>query len=198
MICKPLAIDLYCGLRRKAKFGRRADAFVQQFVTCWAKYPDHVSLTVRHEAPSAVALMAWSVRHLKHSGLSARFAGPWKFRVLSAQPLKGTILVGASRIVDLLNVRFPFVIGAPLFLGGGRCADRRAITLIAVGRWNLEVRTADAAIAAGFRDIGLLAPAPSSHSPRALGRAVNLVWPLGLKREGAFHAEQIIHADSLA
>src|SRR5882672_5072120 len=97
---KPLAIDLFCGLRQP-EGSPRANPAIKQFVAGGAEYPNHVTLGVGNDAPCAVSLVLRLVRHLKNAIFSAGFAGRGKVRAAPPKPANHAVLKWASRIVDL-------------------------------------------------------------------------------------------------
>lgn len=70
---RPFAVDLFCGLPQP-HFGWRAYLLIKQFVAGRAEYPYHMAAAVRHEAPSAIALISRAVRYLKYPVFRAGFA----------------------------------------------------------------------------------------------------------------------------
>lgn len=194
---KPLAHDLFCGLDQ-TEFGRRTYPLVEQLVACRAEHPEHMALAVRHEAPSTIAFMSRPMRNLKHPILRTRFARSREVRVFSAQSLKRPILVRTVRVIDLLNVRLTLVVGAPLLFGRSRCAADRAISLVAVGRRDIEAGAANPTISTGLRDVALLASSAAPDAALTLTRAIKLVRSLGLKRVCTLSAKQIVHVEILA
>lgn len=194
---KPVAIDLFCGLFQ-AKFGWRADALIKQFVACRAKNPKHLALAVGHKAPSPVAFISWAMRYLKDATFWACFTRCRKIGIFSAQSLKRPVFVGSARVVDLLNTRLSLMETAPLLLCGFPRTLFRAVAFIAVGRWNLEMRTAHPAVTASFRDVGLLSSAPSSRATLTGRRAIEFIRALGFESTCAFDARKIVHNRGLA
>lgn len=189
---EPLAIDLFCGLSQPEFIGS-AYLFVDKLVARWAKNPDHVPLAIRHDPPSAVAFMAGPVRYLQNPAFSACLARLRDVRVFSAQPLKRSIFVWAPRIVDFLEVWFPFVERSALLFCCNSPALSRAISLVAVWPFDRETVSADRTVAAGFRDIGLFAAPKPPSAALARGGAISLVWPFRMELAAAFGAKQIIH-----
>ncbi len=72
-LVKPLAIDLFCGLR-DAELAGRANLTVKQLVACRAEYPEHVPLRVAHQPTSAIAPELWAMGNFHDASLSAGFA----------------------------------------------------------------------------------------------------------------------------
>jgi hypothetical protein len=195
---KPLAVDLFCGLRREPQLHGRANALVQQLVARRAENPDHFALTVRHQPPSPISFMAGPVGDFEHPRLTACLARCRQIGVLAAQALQRSVFVGPTRIVDLLHARLAFMERPPLRLGRLCGARRGAVALVAAGWRDVEVRSADAAVSPGRGHIALLStPAPANPALAAWG-AIKFIRALCLERCAAIGAEQIVHSGGVA
>lgn len=193
MVSAPLAIDLFCGLSRKPQFVRRANPPVEQLVTGWAENPDHLTQAVGHQPPSPIAFMPRAMRNLQHPAFATGFAASREIGIFTAQTFDRTILVGAARIVDLLNIRLSLVESAALFLGRMCGAWRRAVSLIAVRRRNAEMLATDTAISAKISRPLVRALSDARRPSGAIDTAPLFVGPNRLKLSGAKSAKQIIH-----
>lgn len=186
---KPLAIDLYCGLVLKAEFLWRTNAFVQKLVARRAQNPDHVSLAIRHQAPTAFALEARAMRNLDNAGLAASLATFWKVWILSSKACRYRVFVWPTRVIDLLDPWILAMESTALNFCRLCRASVRAIALIAVRRRDVEMLSAYAAITPKFSDIRLFASTQTALARLATVRAVTLVRALCPKCSAAHCAE---------
>lgn len=96
---KPLAIDLFCGLRRQAQLLGRANLLVEQLVAGGAENPNHVALQVGNNPPSAIALVLRFVRDLHDTGLAARLTRSRHIRTPPPESTENSVL--AAKIAKI-------------------------------------------------------------------------------------------------
>ena len=191
------ALDLFCGLFQP-EFLLCAKPTIKQLVAGRAKYPDHVTLRVRHYPPRTVSLVFRLVCHLKDTHFATGFTGGRQIRVSAAQSPNYRILEWAPRVVDFLNPGFASHEIAPLSPRRFTRAILGAIATVRAWWCDLEVRSALETVAPSFSDVVLLL-APNSASPRlAARRTISFIWPFCLERPRTFYAKQIIHAAGLS
>lgn len=183
-----IAIDLFCGLFQ-AKLLWRGDAFVQNFMACRAQNPNHMALAIGHQAPTPFPFVARAVCHLDNATFSACFARAREVGVFSSESSGYSVLIWTARVVDFLNFWILAMKGAALNFCRLSSAYIRAIALVAVRRRNVEVLSADAAIAPQLSDVRLFAPTKPSLAGLAAIRAIALIGAFRLKCGTAHCAE---------
>lgn len=162
---RPLAIDLFCGLR-KPEFGCREDALIEQAVACRTKNPEHVRATVLHLSPYSASAMFGAMRQFNDSVFAARLTRSGQLRKLPSDSRDDTrVLELTAGVVGLLRRWVAAMKRSALFSGCLLRACVGAIPAIAVRPLDGEVLRANTARLSILRFVRLL-QSPQSTCPR--------------------------------
>ena len=179
---KPLAIDLYCGLRLglcQPEFRGRANAAIQEFMTGRTEHPDHVRLAVLHLAPHAVSSVFRFVGQFKDSRFAAGLTRARQFWVFAAHSRHDPgIFEHPSGVVNLLDTGIVTPERAVLLPRRFRRAFIRAVAAITVWINDWEMLSADATVSSAASDITLFSPSETTSTPLTFDRTVALIWAL--------------------
>jgi hypothetical protein len=122
-VTRPLAIDLYCGLRQ-AEFFPRADSAIKEFVACGADDPDHMSLRIGDDSPCPISLEFGPVSNFKDAGFAACLARIRQVRISTSKSTDDRILKRSfAQLVlqDVLTLHGSQFRGATLIVASPPC-----------------------------------------------------------------------------
>jgi hypothetical protein len=196
-VTRPLAIDLYCGLRQ-AEFFPRADSAIKEFVACGADDPDHMSLRIGDDSPCPISLEFGPVSNFKDAGFAACLARIRQVRISTSKSTDDRILKRSFGIIDLSKSRLAAHKFTTLLARRLSGTIFGTISAISAGRHDFKVLPATKTIAASLGDIALFSSSPAARLSLAFGRAISLIWTLCLEGVGTNGAKQIIHSDGLS